>query len=165
MRGDIDAGAFAAFLDGFHRYHVLVLPAGRLDPADLVGFSRLLGPLEVHAQVEYTHAAHPEIICVGNYQEDGVRKTSFSTGVEQWHADSSYRAVPSMASLVYGVLTPPEGAAAGDAGADRHAARRAFAGDLEPVAAPAQPVACAAFGGAQTGLIRRWHIRWCGRIR
>ncbi len=111
VRGDVDDDTFAAFLDAFHRYHVLLIPAGRLDPAELVAFSQRLGPLEIHAQVDYTHPAHPEIFCVGNYEENGVRRASFSTGVEQWHADSSYRAVPSAASLFYGAITPPEGAA------------------------------------------------------
>ena len=36
-------------------------------------------------------------------------KASFSRGVEQWHADSSYREIPSDASLFYGEIVPPEG--------------------------------------------------------
>jgi alpha-ketoglutarate-dependent taurine dioxygenase len=36
-------------------------------------------------------------------------KASFSRGVEQGHADSSYRGVPSNASLFFGEIIPPEG--------------------------------------------------------
>ena len=36
-------------------------------------------------------------------------RASFSRGVEQWHADSSYREIASDASLFYGEIVPPEG--------------------------------------------------------
>jgi taurine dioxygenase len=36
-------------------------------------------------------------------------KASFSRGVEQWHADSSYCETPSDASLFYGEIVPDEG--------------------------------------------------------
>jgi taurine dioxygenase len=36
-------------------------------------------------------------------------KASFNRGVEQWHADSSYRALPSDASLFYAEIVPDEG--------------------------------------------------------
>ena len=78
------------------------------DPAAQVAFSRRLGPLELHSAATHTHPRHPEIFCVGNYDADGI-KANFATGVEQWHADSSFRAVPSAASLFYGAICPPEG--------------------------------------------------------
>jgi taurine dioxygenase len=65
--------------------------------------------LEIHSRFDNTLPAHREIFCVGNVERDGM-KASFNRGVEQWHADSSYRAVPSDASLFYGEIVPPEGA-------------------------------------------------------
>ena len=64
--------------------------------------------LEIHAQTASTYPGHPEIFCVGNVERDGI-KANFARGVEQWHADSSYRAVPSAASLFYGEIVPPQG--------------------------------------------------------
>jgi alpha-ketoglutarate-dependent taurine dioxygenase len=48
------------------------------------------------------------VFCVGNVERDGM-KASFNRGVEQWHGDSSYRTVPSDASLFYGEIVPDEG--------------------------------------------------------
>ncbi len=109
IRGDVPQALFDAFLDLFHRYRVVLMRGlTGLDPADLVAFSRRFGPLEVHAHNTATHPDHPEIFCVGNVERDGI-KANFARGVEQWHADSSYREIPSAASLFYGVVVPPEG--------------------------------------------------------
>jgi alpha-ketoglutarate-dependent taurine dioxygenase len=84
---------------------VLVVPGANVEPADLVAFSRRFGPLQIHSRFDSTLPAHREVFCVGN-----VGQASFSRGVEQWHADSSYRLVPSDASLFYGEIVPSEGA-------------------------------------------------------
>ena len=87
---------------------MLVDPARQRRSADLVAFSRRFGPLEIHSRFDNTLPAHREVFCVGNVERDGM-KASFSRGVEQWHADSSYREMPSDASLFYGEIVPPEG--------------------------------------------------------
>jgi alpha-ketoglutarate-dependent taurine dioxygenase len=84
------------------------MPATGLDPRDLLAFSGRFGPLEIHTRFENTLPKSREVFCMGNVERDGM-KTSFSRGVEQWHADSSYRQVPSDASLFYGETVPPEG--------------------------------------------------------
>lgn len=108
VHGEVDARLFARLVGLLHRYRVLVVPGLRLEPGELVAFSRRFGPLEIHASFENTLPAHREIFCVGNVARDGMT-ASFSRGVEQWHADSSFREVPSDASLFYGELVPPEG--------------------------------------------------------
>jgi alpha-ketoglutarate-dependent taurine dioxygenase len=107
--GDVSPELLAQFISFLHRYRVLVVPEARIAPRDLVAFSARIGPLEIHSQFDHTLPAHREIFCVGNVERDGM-KASFSRGVEQWHADSSYRTVPSDASLFYGEIVPPEGA-------------------------------------------------------
>jgi taurine dioxygenase len=109
IAGDVSDAEVAAFLDALHRHGMLLLRDVPNDPAALVAFSKRLGPLELHAASPHTHPDHPEIFCVGNYAEPGGLRANFATGVEQWHADSSYRAVPSAFSLFYGVICPPEG--------------------------------------------------------
>jgi alpha-ketoglutarate-dependent taurine dioxygenase len=108
ISGDIPAASLARFIDLLHENRMLLVPRIALEPADQVAFSRRLGPLELHAASAAILPAHPEIFCVGNVERDGM-KANFARGVEQWHADSSYRAVPSDASLFYGVIVPPEG--------------------------------------------------------
>jgi taurine dioxygenase len=106
--GDVDDATMAAVMAALHRHGVLLVRGVPRDDAAQVAFSRRMGPLEIHAS-PFTLADHPEVFCVGNYEENGVPKANFATGVEQWHADSSFRAVPSAASLFYGALCPPEG--------------------------------------------------------
>jgi alpha-ketoglutarate-dependent taurine dioxygenase len=109
IHGNVAPEMLTQFIALLHRYRVLIVPEIMLDPADLVAFSARFGPLEIHSRFDNTLPAHREIFCVGNVERDGM-KASFNRGVEQWHADSSYRAVPSDASLFYGEIVPPEGA-------------------------------------------------------
>jgi alpha-ketoglutarate-dependent taurine dioxygenase len=109
IHGNVSPEMLTQFIALLHRYRVLIVPEIILDPADLVAFSARFGPLEIHSRFDNTLPAHREIFCVGNVERDGM-KASFNRGVEQWHADSSYRAVPSDASLFYGEIVPPEGA-------------------------------------------------------
>jgi taurine dioxygenase len=108
IHGDVVPELLAEFISLLHRYRVLVVPGIALEPPDLVAFSARFGPLEIHSRFENTLPAHREVFCVGNVERDGM-KASFSRGVEQWHADSSYRPVSSDASLFYGEIVPPEG--------------------------------------------------------
>ncbi len=109
IHGEVAPELLTQFIAFLHRYRVLVVPGAKVSPADLVAFSRRFGPLEIHSRFENTLPEHREVFCVGNVERDGM-KASFSRGVEQWHADSSYRELPSDASLFYGEIVPPEGA-------------------------------------------------------
>ncbi|MDO9710490.1 TauD/TfdA dioxygenase family protein [Paracraurococcus lichenis] len=109
IAGDLPQAEVDAFLAALHRHGVVLLRGVPEDPGAQVAFSKRLGPLERHSSTAHTHPAHPEIFCVGNYEAPGGPKAHFATGVEQWHADSSFRPVPSRASLFYGAIVPPEG--------------------------------------------------------
>lgn len=109
VAGDLPQAEVDAFRDALHRHGVLLLRGLPEDPAAQVAFSRRLGPLEMHSSSAHTHPAHPEIFCVGNVERPDGLRAHFATGVEQWHADSSFRPVPSRASLFYGAVVPPEG--------------------------------------------------------
>ncbi len=109
IHGDVTPELLTQFIAFLHRYRVLIVPAANVAPADLVAFSRRFGPLEIHSRFDSTLPDHREVFCVGNVERDGM-KASFSRGVEQWHSDSSYRELPSDASLFYGEIVPPEGA-------------------------------------------------------
>ena len=108
IHGDVSPDLLAQFVSHLHRYRVLVVPEARAAPADLVAFSRRFGPLEIHSRFDNTLPEQREIFCVGNVEREGM-KASFSRGVEQWHADSSYRDTPSDASLFQAEIVPREG--------------------------------------------------------
>ena len=108
IAGDVPEIAMDGFRAALHRHRILLLHSVPNDPGALVAFSGRLGPLELHSASTATHPVHPEVFCVGNYEADGIR-ANFARGVEQWHADSSFRAVPSAASLFYGAIVPPVG--------------------------------------------------------
>jgi taurine dioxygenase len=108
IHGDVSPELLTQFISFLHRYRVLIVPGLDLTPGDLVAFSRRLGPLEIHSRFENTLPAHREVFCVGNVERDGM-KASFNRGVEQWHGDSSYREIPSDASLFYAEIVPDEG--------------------------------------------------------
>lgn len=110
VTGNVPKPDFDALMEVFLDRHVLVIPSSGIEPADQVAFSRLFGPLEIHAETRFVHKDHPEVIRVGNATENGRPCAVFSIGVEQWHADSSYRPLPSIASLFYGEIVPPTGA-------------------------------------------------------
>src|SRR5882757_87822 len=105
IHGDVSPELLMQFVSALHRYRVLIVPGLDLEPGDLVAFSSRFGPLEIHSRFENTLPAHREVFCVGNVQRDGM-KASFNRGVEQWHGDSSYRAVPSDASLFHAEIVP-----------------------------------------------------------
>lgn len=109
IAGDTPQAEMDSFRDALHRHGVVLVRGVPNDPGAQVAFSRRLGPLERHSSTAHTHPEHPEIFCVGNYAGPGGLTAHFATGVEQWHADSSFRAVPSRASLFYGAIVPPEG--------------------------------------------------------
>jgi taurine dioxygenase len=108
IAGDVPEIAMDGFRAALHRHRILLVRSVPNDPGALVAFSGRLGPLELHSASTATHPVHPEVFCVGNYEADGIR-ANFARGVEQWHADSSFRAVPSAASLFYGAIVPPVG--------------------------------------------------------
>ena len=50
VHGDISPELLNQFVSLLHRYRVLVIPGVRVEPADLVAFSRRFGPLEIHSR-------------------------------------------------------------------------------------------------------------------
>src|SRR5271156_3733154 len=109
VSGDVASDEFDALIRVFHDRHVLVIPSSGISPKEQVAFSLLFGPLEIHAETRFVLKDHPEVTRIGNATENGKPCAAFAVGVEQWHADSSYRPLPSIASLFYGEIVPPIG--------------------------------------------------------
>jgi taurine dioxygenase len=93
-----------AFLD----HHVLAIRDQVLSPADLVAFSRRLGPLEDQLNAKYTIPEFPDVLILSNDMKDG-KPIGLIDGGDYWHSDSSHREKPSTATILYSLKNPIEG--------------------------------------------------------
>src|SRR5215471_19332528 len=102
------AGLHRAWLD----HLVLLFRGQRLTDADLVAFSRRLGPLDLPPNRETGRRyveGYPEIYVVSNVIENGVPIGSLGAGEAVWHTDMSYLEDPPKASILYAIEIPPAG--------------------------------------------------------
>jgi taurine dioxygenase len=89
-------------------HHVLVFRDQQVSPADHVAFSRRFGPLEIHVLHQFHLPGHPEILIVSNILDNGEPIGLGDAGV-YWHSDISYKAKPSLGSLLHAQELPAEG--------------------------------------------------------
>ncbi len=81
-----------------------------LAEADLVGFSRFFGELEIHVRREYLSPDNPEVLIVSNVlRPDGTPMGILADRDVIWHHDQIYRTHPAVGSFLYAVKVPPEG--------------------------------------------------------
>jgi alpha-ketoglutarate-dependent taurine dioxygenase len=102
----------------FHQHLLLVFRDQRIDEAATVRFARRFGPLEEFVDASYRGARYPEITRLTNLDENGrpygpCAKMAKMSLAENWHTDSSYRAIPALATLLHGMEVPGVG---GDTG-------------------------------------------------
>ena len=130
LRPDLDDGSFAAIEAAWYEYGVLIFPEQNLSDPDHIGFSRRFGELERSIATDST--SHPEIIMLSNLRRDGSlwpqesEHGLFLKGNTGWHTDSSFKRVPSMASLLAAHQVPDTG------GGTEYADMRAAYDALEP---------------------------------
>ena len=114
-------------------HHVLVFRDQRITPGQQVAFSRRFGPLQIHVLRDFQLPGHPEVLIVSNVIEDG-RPIGLGDAGAYWHSDLSYKARPSMGSLLHAQELPADG---GDTlFADQHAAWEALPDGLKRTIAP-----------------------------
>jgi alpha-ketoglutarate-dependent taurine dioxygenase len=116
---DLAAPVAPATCDAIHaawmEHLVLVFPGQQLTDQQLVDFAGNFGELEVFHQKIIKSQRVPQIFRVANTDEDGKLLPPGNLTVRQlssaqlWHTDSSYRPVPSMGSLLYGIEVTREG--------------------------------------------------------
>lgn len=100
---------FRAIRDAFNRHSLLVFRSQqKLTPAQQVAFSRRFGPLEIHVLHQFLHPEFPEILLVSNEVRDG-RNIGLADAGRYWHSDLSYKAEPSLGSLLCSRVLPAEG--------------------------------------------------------
>ena len=115
LSSEVSAHDFDLIAEALIDHHVLVFPEQDISEAEQVGFSSNFGKLEIHPSKAHRSSVQPEIYRVANVGEDGTifpvdsYKARYLTGTRVWHTDSSFRAIPSMGSLLRAVEIPPQG--------------------------------------------------------
>ena len=105
--------------DAFHEHHLLCFRDQRLDDGELIAFSEQFGPLEEFPEKDKTKDKM-EVYHVANVSREGVHlpeddeRVIYQRNNGRWHTDSSYRFIPSLASIMYGIEVLPEDAEGGE---------------------------------------------------
>ncbi len=89
-------------------HHVLVFRDQRITPRQQVDFSRRFGRLQIHVLRQFQLAGHPEVLVVSNIRENG-HPIGLGDAGHYWHSDLSYKALPSLGSLLHAQELPTEG--------------------------------------------------------
>jgi taurine dioxygenase len=89
-------------------HHVLVFRDQHITPVQQVAFSRRFGPLQIHVLRQFQLASDPEVLVISNIKENG-RPLGLGDAGHFWHSDLSYKAVPSLGSMLHAQELPEEG--------------------------------------------------------
>lgn len=128
LSGPLESQQFDRIQRAFDETSLLVIRDQRITPRQHVDFSRRFGTLEVHVQARFHHPDHPEILQVSNVRVNG-ESIGLADAGRYWHSDLSYKAEPSMASLLHAQRLPERG---GDTlFANMHAAYDALPEDVK----------------------------------
>ena len=89
-------------------HHVLVFREQHITPRQQIDFSRRFGPLQIHVLHQFQLPGYPEVLVVSNIVENGQPIGLGDAGV-YWHSDLSYKARPSLGSMLHAQELPAEG--------------------------------------------------------
>src|SRR5512134_446182 len=114
----LDAPTVTRVREAFQEHHMLCFRDQRLSDDALTAFSLQFGSLEAFPEKDKTKGKI-EVYHVANVSPEGVHlppedpRVIFQRNNARWHTDSSYRFVPSLASILYGIEVLPEDAEGG----------------------------------------------------
>jgi alpha-ketoglutarate-dependent 2,4-dichlorophenoxyacetate dioxygenase len=112
----VDDATWAEIRAAFEEHSVLVFRRARLDDETQVAFSRRFGALEITrsmnpaAGTPFARQSNLDIKTGGVIPPDD-RRMVYQLANMLWHSDSSFKAVPSLCSLLSARIVPPEGGA------------------------------------------------------
>jgi alpha-ketoglutarate-dependent 2,4-dichlorophenoxyacetate dioxygenase len=110
----MDEATFAEIRAALDEYSVLILHDQSLDDERQIAFSRRFGPLEMAGKANPavgTYFARQSNLDIetGAVIPSEDRRMIYQKGNYLWHTDSSFRAVPSLCSILSARIVPPEG--------------------------------------------------------
>ncbi|HYM73256.1 MAG TPA: TauD/TfdA family dioxygenase [Stellaceae bacterium] len=110
----MDNATFAEIRAALDEYGVLISHDQSLDDEGQIAFSRRFGPLETSGKAnpaKGTHFARQSNLDIetGTVIPAEDRRMIYQKGNYLWHSDSSFKAVPSLCSLLSGRIVPPTG--------------------------------------------------------
>jgi taurine dioxygenase len=97
----LDDATFRAIEDALHQYVVICFRDQKITPEQQLAFSRRFGTLEIHVLKQYLLPQFPEILVLANIRNERGEFIGLPDGGRTWHTDTSYRARPSRASVLY----------------------------------------------------------------
>ena len=103
----------------FINNHILIFKNQTLTDEEQLKFTKNFGDLEIYPEADKTKNS-PQSYHVSNVSIEGKHLTEDNTEVifqkinQKWHTDSSYRFIPSHASLLYGIEVLPDCAIGGE---------------------------------------------------
>lgn len=112
LADDAVAEVRAAWLE----HQVLLFRNQEITDADLVGFSKRFGDLDIAPPNENGQRfveGYPEILVISNIVENDIALGSLGAGESVWHTDMNYLDEPPTGSVLWGLEVPPRG---GDTG-------------------------------------------------
>ncbi|MBF8774578.1 TauD/TfdA dioxygenase family protein [Pseudomonas fulva] len=104
----INAQDFARIHRAHLDHHVLVFRDQCITPEEQIAFSRRFGELQIHVLKQFLLEGHPEILIVSNIIENG-QNIGLGDAGKFWHSDLSYKALPSLGSMLHAQELPDEG--------------------------------------------------------
>jgi alpha-ketoglutarate-dependent 2,4-dichlorophenoxyacetate dioxygenase len=108
----LEQNTFNLIDDAINRYSLLLFENQQMNDATHLDFTRRFGELEEEHLAYYSRGEVTYIGRVGNIDDDGnkvsVRQIKASTGNNMWHADSSFREIPAMYSLLCAYEVPDQ---------------------------------------------------------
>jgi alpha-ketoglutarate-dependent 2,4-dichlorophenoxyacetate dioxygenase len=110
----MDETTFAEIRAAMEEYSVLILHDQSLDDERQIAFSRRFGPLEMAGMANPavgTYFARQSNLDIktGDVIPLDDRRMIYQKGNYLWHSDSSFKAVPSLCSLLSARIVPPDG--------------------------------------------------------
>ena len=115
----LDVGTLAVIGQAFIDHHLLVFRDQSLSDEAQVAFSKQFGQLEAFPEADKTKSAI-EIYNVANVSPKGEQfdindhRAIYQKVNGRFHTDSSYRTIPSLASIMYGIEVLPDNAQGGE---------------------------------------------------
>ena len=108
LTSPLSDACFTRIMEIFHRYSVIFFRGQRLDPQHLARFASRFGELDVVHATEQLIPGMPQVSVHSNVKRES--RAGMARDGTYWHSDLSYKPLPALATLMFGIECPPAGA-------------------------------------------------------